>query len=105
MDNLEKDIAILAQQGGLKRTRDDVDAILEQLTAARESIAASEKHSLFFYGILETDQYPDPNSAAITLAKLQNPIKQSFEKAVEDLKKVHTATNKYGKSLNEVGGV
>lgn len=83
MDVLEKDIAILAQHGSLSRTLDDADTILEQLIAARESIAA------------------DPNSAAMTLAKLQNPIKQGFEKVNDDLKRVHGATNKYGKSLNE----
>lgn len=38
----------------------------------------------------------------MTLAKLQNPIKQGFEKATEDLKTVYSANSKYGTSLNKV---
>lgn len=43
MDILEKDITTLASQGTLSRTLEDVDEILEQLLAARQSIATGEK--------------------------------------------------------------
>lgn len=45
---------------------------------------------------------PEPNSASITLAKLQNPVKQSFEQVTEGLKKVYAGHNKYGKALDKV---
>jgi hypothetical protein len=32
---------------------------------------------------------PDPGSASITLAKLQNPVKQSFDAITDDLKEVY----------------
>lgn len=44
----------------------------------------------------------DPASAQMTLAKLQAPVKQSFEKVNEDLKEVHQALGKYGKALDKV---
>ena len=44
----------------------------------------------------------DQNLAAITLAKLQNPVKQGFDRLNDDLKKVHQGLNKYGKSLDKV---
>ena len=48
------------------------------------------------------NERPDPNSASITLAKLQNPIKQGFDRVTEDLKKVYAGHNKYGKALDKV---
>lgn len=44
----------------------------------------------------------DPNSASITLAKLQNPLKHGFDKVNDDLKKVHRGHNAYGKALDKV---
>ena len=45
---------------------------------------------------------PEPNSASITLAKLQNPVKQGFDRVTEGLKKVYAGHNKYGKALDKV---
>jgi E3 ubiquitin-protein transferase RMND5 len=44
----------------------------------------------------------EPNSASITLTKLQNPVKQGFDRVTEDLKKVYASHNKYGKALDKV---
>jgi hypothetical protein len=44
----------------------------------------------------------DPNSASITLAKLQNPVKQAFDKVNDDLKDVHSGLTKYQKALDKV---
>lgn len=44
----------------------------------------------------------DPSSAAATLARLQDPVKQSFDKINDDLKEVHSAHGKYVKELDKV---
>jgi hypothetical protein len=41
----------------------------------------------------------------VTLAKLQNPVKQGFDKVMDDLKKVYTEQNRYGKALDKVGNI
>jgi hypothetical protein len=46
----------------------------------------------------------DPNSASITLAKLQNPLKSGFDKVNDDLKKIHKGHSNYGKALDKVCG-
>lgn len=38
----------------------------------------------------------------MTLAKLKNPVKQTFEKLNQDIKEVHTALNNYTKALDKV---
>jgi hypothetical protein len=38
----------------------------------------------------------------MTLAKLQNPVKQSFDRVNDDLKKIHSGLNKYSKALDKV---
>lgn len=44
----------------------------------------------------------DPNSAAVTLTKLQNPMKSSFDSINDNLKETHSGLNKYTKSLDKV---
>lgn len=48
------------------------------------------------------DRPPDSNTASITLAKLQNPFKQGLGRVTDDLKKIYSAHNKYGKALDKV---
>ncbi|TVY62713.1 LisH domain-containing protein [Lachnellula suecica] len=83
MDTLQIELAKLRRDANLSESIQDVDKILEQLEAAREAIVQ------------------DPNSASITLAKLQNPLKHGFDKVNEDLNKVHKGHNTYGKALNK----
>ncbi|RKF78971.1 LisH domain-containing protein C29A3.03c [Golovinomyces cichoracearum] len=83
MDALETELAKLQKDTNLKKSVDDVDAIIEQLEKAREIIVA------------------DPNSAPITLATLQNPLKKGFDQINEDLNKVHRAYAKYGRALEK----
>jgi len=47
--------------------------------------------------------YIDPNSGPVTLAKLQNPLKSSWDKVTDDLKKIHKGHRDYGKALDRVG--
>lgn len=44
----------------------------------------------------------DPNQAAVTLAKLQNPVKSSFDLINDSLKETHSGFNKYTKSLDKL---
>lgn len=44
----------------------------------------------------------DPDSASITLAKLQNPVKQSFDAINDDLKEIYKGLGNYGKALDKV---
>ena len=62
------------------RTQDIIDA----LQSARDAIAA------------------DPASAQITLAKLQNPVKSSFDSIFAGLKDVHGTHSKYARALDKV---
>jgi hypothetical protein len=45
---------------------------------------------------------PDPAKASITLAKLQNPVKSSFDTTNDSLKEAHSSLNKYTKALDKV---
>lgn len=44
----------------------------------------------------------DPSQASITMAKLQNPVKSSFDSINESLKESHSSLNKYSKALDKV---
>ncbi|KAH6669385.1 CTLH/CRA C-terminal to lish motif domain-containing protein [Halenospora varia] len=83
MDALKIDLAKLRRDATLDQSIEDVDKIIEQLERAREAIVE------------------DPNSASITLAKLQNPLKHGFDKVNEDLKKVYKGHTAYGKALDK----
>ncbi|KAH8813264.1 CTLH/CRA C-terminal to lish motif domain-containing protein [Xylogone sp. PMI_703] len=85
MDALQLELAKLRKGANLvdSQSISDVDSIIESLERARETIVA------------------DPKSAGITLAKLQNPITQGFNKVNDDLKKIHKGHSNYGKALDK----
>ncbi|EPS27974.1 hypothetical protein PDE_02919 [Penicillium oxalicum 114-2] len=62
----------------------NVQNTIDILQSARDAIAA------------------DPNQAAVTLAKLQNPVKTSFNAINDSLKETHGSLNKYTKSLDKL---
>ena len=43
-----------------------------------------------------------PDTSSITLAKLQNPVKQSFDGVNNDLKEVYKGLNNYSKAMDKV---
>lgn len=106
MDALTTELSRLQRDPALSQSVEDVDKILEQLCKARESIASGENLlQEFRLALTFSDTYGttiDPNSASITLAKLQNPVKQGFDRVTESLKKVYAGHNKYGKALDKV---
>lgn len=107
MDVLETELTRLQREATLSQSVEDVDKILEQLCRARDSIAAGEalfSSSNIIYLVTRNQLLMDlePNSASITLTKLQNPVKQGFDRVTDDLKKVYASHNKYGKALDKV---
>ncbi|CAK36899.1 uncharacterized protein An01g03610 [Aspergillus niger] len=62
----------------------NVQSTIDLLQSARDAIAA------------------DPSQASITLAKLQNPVKSSFDSINDSLKETHSGLNKYSKSLDKL---
>lgn len=103
MDHLQIELAKLRRDANLKQSMEDVDKIIEQLERARETIIAGTKTDEDKTAVLAcTNVLPEPDSASITLAKLQNPVQQGFWKVNEDLKKIHKGHNSFGKALDKV---
>lgn len=113
MDALNLELAKLRRDANLSQSIEDVDKIIEHLERARESIVQGTKflgeptelqlpHRTTPFHDSSTNSPPDPNSASITLTKLQNPIKNGFDRVQEDLRKVYHGHAKYGKALNTV---
>jgi E3 ubiquitin-protein transferase RMND5 len=102
MEALLADHARLENKGNLKKSIDDVQKIIDLLEAARESVITSKKilwrTTIFRRLIVCTD----PAQAPIALAKLQQPVKRSFERLDSDMKDVYSALGKYGKGLDRV---
>ncbi|KAJ6080329.1 hypothetical protein N7467_010082 [Penicillium canescens] len=62
----------------------NVQSTIDLLQSARDAIAA------------------DPDSAPVTMAKLQTPVKSSFDSINDSLKETHSGLNKYTKSLDKL---
>ncbi|KAL9128229.1 MAG: hypothetical protein Q9217_003045 [Psora testacea] len=82
MEVLIKEQERLASNANLSKSVEDVQKTIDLLATARESIARN------------------PTSASVTLAKLQNPVKQSFEAVNNDLKEVYKGHGRYQKVLD-----
>ncbi|KAJ9611759.1 hypothetical protein H2200_004943 [Cladophialophora chaetospira] len=84
MDAIQKEHEKVWNSAKLSRTPGHVDDIIRSLQRARDAIAE------------------DPNSRQITLAKLQNPVKTSFDGIFAGLKETHGQHNKYSKALDKI---
>ncbi|WEW58304.1 hypothetical protein PRK78_003772 [Emydomyces testavorans] len=84
MELLQKEHQRLFKRAQSSKSIHDVQATIDLLKEARDNIQR------------------DPSSASITLAKLQNPIKASFDATNESLKETYTALNKYGRALDKL---
>lgn len=84
MDSIQKEHDKVWNSSKLSKTTRHVDDIIKALQKARDAIAE------------------DPNSRQITLAKLQNPVKTSFDGIFSGLKDTHGMHNKYARSLDKV---
>ncbi|KAJ5278809.1 hypothetical protein N7478_004181 [Penicillium angulare] len=84
MDLVQKEHERLSKKLKGAQSLKNVQSTIDMLQSARDTIAA------------------DPNQAAVTLAKLQNPVKASFESLNDNLKETHSGLNKYTKSLDKL---
>ena len=107
MEALLEEHEKLCNKGNLSKSVEDVQKTIDLLVKARDSIASSML--CFPFGPFGYD-FPkhahcnsqDQNSASVTLAKLQNPVKQSFEAINSDLKDVYKGLGNYSKALDKV---
>ncbi|OCL08718.1 hypothetical protein AOQ84DRAFT_363865 [Glonium stellatum] len=83
MDALKHEVEQLQKRDNLEKSIDDVQKTIDLLMNARKALST------------------DPKSTSMTLAKLQTPVKQSFDKVNDDLKKIHSGLNKYSKALDK----
>lgn len=84
MDDLCKELNSIEEKGNFNKTIDHVQDAIDLLTKAKEKITS------------------DPSAAAIALACLKKPVKESFDKVNGDLKEVYSVLNKYSKALDRV---
>ncbi|KAK2786891.1 hypothetical protein FQN52_007635 [Onygenales sp. PD_12] len=84
MDLLQREHQRLWKRAQTGKSIKDVQATIDLLQEARDHIAQN------------------PTSASITLAKLQNPVKASFEVTNESLKEAHSGLNKYTRALDKL---
>lgn len=108
MDGLLEEHEKLVKKGNLSKSVEDVQKTIDLLVKARDSIA----FSMSSIALCSPEPLPgkgrpidillDQAAPSITLAKLQNPIKQSFDTINSDLKEVYNALSKYTKALDKV---
>ncbi|EAW08284.1 ubiquitin-protein ligase RMD5 [Aspergillus clavatus NRRL 1] len=84
MDLVRKEHERLAKRLKASQGTKNVQATIDLLQSARDAIAA------------------DPSQASITLAKLQNSAKSSFDSINDSLKETHSGLNKYSKALDKL---
>ena len=84
MDSVQKEHDRLWKRSKSSATLDSTQAIVDALQKARDSIATV------------------PTSASVTLAKLHNPVKSSFETINVGLKEIYGGHNKYSKVLDKL---
>jgi E3 ubiquitin-protein transferase RMND5 len=84
MDAVQKEHDRLSKRSKSSSTLENAQAIINTLQKARDAIAA------------------EPTCASITLAKLHNPVKSSFETINASLKEVYGGHNKYTKVLDRL---
>lgn len=91
---------------------EDVDKIIELLSAARDQIAscvcpsrpllAAPSSPGVWSCVLTSVAASDPHTTSLTMTKLQNPIKAAFDKVNDDLKADSAAHKRLGKALDKV---
>lgn len=108
MEALQKELSNPSKAARLSSTVEDVDKVIEMLNAARAQVAESEyprlpaRVSFPVVFLLTVSVALDPHTASLTMAKLQNPIKEGFETVNQDLKDVSRSHRNLGKALDKV---
>ena len=73
----------MEKRGNLAKTIQDLQKTIDLLQGASDSVASN------------------PDTAAMTMAKLKQPVKQSFDKLDDDLREVNKGLNQYSKALDK----
>ncbi|KAJ5224335.1 uncharacterized protein N7469_007838 [Penicillium citrinum] len=84
MDLVQKEHERVLRRLKASNALKNVQSTIDILQSARDNIAA------------------DPSQAGATIAKLQNPVKHSFDNINDSLKETHSGLNKYTKSLDKL---
>ena len=84
MESVQKEHERVWKKSKLSKTIDQTQEIIDALQNARDALVA------------------EPTSGPVTLAKLQNPIKNSFETMNAGMKEIHGGHNKYAKVLDKL---
>ncbi|KAJ4366260.1 hypothetical protein N0V83_007896 [Neocucurbitaria cava] len=103
MDDLREQVELLERDANLSTSINDVQNAIDMLTAARAKIAAGEPIYRKRSGcvLILIRRRADPRTAALTLARLQTPFKETMDTALKDIKPIYAGLNKYGKLLDK----
>lgn len=72
-----------------------------EMASLMSSLEASSR-IILAVSMLTNSSFQDHSIASLTLAKLQNPVKQSFDAVNSDLKEIHKVLGDYSKALDKV---
>ena len=90
------------RKSNLTAAIDDVDSIINLLTAAREQVAQGMKPALSTNIRTDVHLEADAHKIGMAMTMLQNPVKARFEAITQDLKEVTKAQKGFGKALDKV---
>lgn len=85
MPQFHRDIQTLAGKARLTEAVADIDDLMQKLTEARQSVAGAR----------------DPHTATLAITKLQNPVKEVFDRVNVDLRNVSKVQRDLGKALDK----
>lgn len=90
------------RKSNLSAAIDDVDQIINLLSAAREQVAHGMRSYLSGMAPANTPPEADAHKIGMAMTTLQNPVKARFEAITQDLKEVTKAQKGFGKALDKV---
>ncbi|KAJ6785306.1 hypothetical protein PWT90_09223 [Aphanocladium album] len=91
------------RKSNLSAAIDDVDKIIDLISAAREQVAAGMRRVMSLGVRIEADSVAEDDShrTMMALTTLQNPVKSRLEAINTDLKDVNKAQKSFGKALDK----
>jgi hypothetical protein len=102
MELLRKELTQLEERGHFDKTVDQVQATIDLLTKAKQRIANGAYFGSFTVSHPAYMSSTDPSKAAITMAGLRKPLKDSFDNITKEHKEHYFAHGRYSKALEKV---
>ncbi|KAF1988492.1 hypothetical protein K402DRAFT_328660 [Aulographum hederae CBS 113979] len=96
--DLFRELEELSRRGSLEKSVDDVQKAIDMLVSARANIESSMSPLPYLQPISNLPS--GPANATMTLARLQTPLKKSFDSINEDLTEVHRANSSFTKAVD-----